>query len=428
MIAKSGNRFSEKIMRKNLTMERRPMRRWAIGLALAALLPAVQSAQAQSSGTACHNGASFERWLEDFKRQARAQGISERTLAAAAPLMKYDQTIVNKDRGGAVFSQTFLEFSDRMIAKYRVQSGTQKLAKQKDMFQRIEQQYGVPGPVLVAFWGLETDFGAGIGSLPTITTVATLAYDCRRTELFQNQLLAALKIIERGDLTPQQMVGPHAGELGQMQFLPTHYVDYGVDFDGDGRRDLLRSSPDALASAANYLSKVGWQRGQPWLEEVRVPQQMPWDQADLSILHPRAQWAKWGVTRPDGSALPNDASRASLLLPMGRHGPAFLAYPNFRMFTEWNQSLVYSTTAAYFAARLAGAPPIHRGNGTVAPFAMAQIRELQGLLARRGHDVGKIDGFLGSKSRAAVKAEQIKLGLPADSYPTPELVERLRGR
>ena len=405
------------------------MRRWMLaGLTVAALFSAMQGAQAQSSGMACHNGMSFERWLEDFKRQALAQGISQRTLAAAAPLMVYDQTIVNKDRGGAVFSQTFLEFSDRMIAKYRVASGTQKLAKQKDMFQRIEQQFGVPGPVLVAFWGLETDFGAGIGSLPTITTVTTLAYDCRRTELFQAQLLAALKIIERGDLTPQQMVGPHAGELGQMQFLPTHYVDYGVDFDGDGRRDLLRSSPDALASAANYLSKVGWQRGQPWLEEVRVPQQMPWDQADLSILHPRSQWAKWGVTRPDGSALPNDASKASLLLPMGRHGPAFLAYPNFRMFTEWNQSLVYSTTAAYFATRLAGAPPIHRGNGTVAPFAMAQIRELQQLLARRGHDVGKIDGFLGSKSRAAVKAEQIKLGLPADSYPTPELVERLRGR
>ncbi|MEA2927953.1 MAG: hypothetical protein QOG38_381 [Hyphomicrobiales bacterium] len=402
------------------------MWRWAIGLALAALLPAVQSAQAQSSSAVCHNGMSFERWLEDFKRQALTQGVSQRTLAAAAPLMVYDQTIVNKDRGGAVFSQTFLEFSDRMIAKYRVASGTQKLAKQKDMFQKIEQEYGVPGPVLVAFWGLETDFGAGIGSLPTITTVTTLAYDCRRTELFQKQLLAALKIIERGDLTPQQMVGPHAGELGQMQFLPTHYVDYGVDFDGDGRRDLLRSSPDALASAANYLSKAGWQRGQPWLEEVRVPQQLPWDQADLSILHPRSQWAKWGVTRPDGGALPNDASKASLLLPMGRHGPAFLAYPNFRLFTEWNQSLVYSTTAAYFATRLAGAPPIHRGNGPVATFAMAQIRDLQGLLAKRGHDVGKIDGFLGAKSRAAVKAEQIKLGLPADSYPTPELVERLR--
>ena len=402
------------------------MPRWMLaGLTAAALLSGLPIAQAQP-GSTCHNGASFERWLADFKRQALTQGISQRTLAAAEPLMKFDQSVVNKDRGGAVFSQTFLEFSDRMIAKYRIASGTQKLQKQKDMFQKIEQQYGVPGPVLVAFWGLETDFGAGIGSLPTLTSVTTLAYDCRRSELFQTQLLAALKIIERGDLTPQQMVGPHAGELGQMQFLPTHYVDYGVDFDGDGRRDLLRSAPDALASAANYLSKMGWQRGQPWLEEVRVPQQMPWEQADLSILHPRSQWAKWGVSKPDGSPLPNDASQASLLLLMGRHGPAFLAYPNFRMFTEWNQSLVYSTTAAYFATRLAGAPAIHRGNGTVSPFAMAQIRELQQLLVKRGHDVGKIDGFLGAKSRTAVKAEQIKLGLPADSYPTPELVERLR--
>jgi lytic murein transglycosylase len=403
------------------------MRRWILaGFTVAALFSAMPGAQAQSSGMACHNGMSFERWLDDFKKQAKAQGITDRTLAAAAPLMKYDQTIVNKDRGGHVFAQTFLEFSGRMIAKYRIASGTQKLQKMKDMFDRIEREYGVPGPVLVAFWGLETDFGAGIGSLPTLTSVTTLAYDCRRTELFQAQLLAALKIIQRGDLTPDQMIGPHAGELGQMQFLPTHYFDYGVDFDGDGRRDLLRSTPDSLASAANYLSKVGWQRGEPWLEEVKVPAQMDWAQADLAILLPRSQWAKMGVTRPNGSPLKADDSKASLLLPMGRLGPAFLAYPNFRLFMEWNQSLVYCTTAAYFATRLAGAPEMHRGNGKVEGFAAAQTRELQQLLAKRGHDVGKIDGFLGAKSRAAVKAEQIKLGLPADSYPTQELVDRLR--
>ena len=403
------------------------MRRWILaGLALA-LLPVVQ-ANAQSSGMACHNGMTFERWLEDFKKQARAQGITDRTLASAAHLMKYDQSIVNKDRGGHVFSQTFLEFSGRMIAKYRIASGTQKLQKMKDMFDRIEQQFGVPGPVLVAFWGLETDFGAGIGSLPTLTSVTTLAYDCRRTELFEKQLMAALKIIQRGDLSPDQMIGPHAGELGQMQFLPTHYFDYGVDFDGDGRRDLLRSTPDSLASAANYLSKVGWQRGQPWLEEVRVPAQMDWAQADLAILLPRSQWAQMGVTRPDGKPLKADDMKASLLLPMGRHGPSFLAYPNFRLFMEWNQSIVYCTTAAYFATRLAGAPEMHRGTGKVEGFAGAQIRDLQQLLAKRGHDVGKVDGFLGAKTRTAVKKEQIRLGLPADSYPTPELVERLRSR
>jgi hypothetical protein len=224
------------------------------------------------------------------------------------------------------------------------------------------------------------------------------------------------------------MVGPFAGELGQFQFLPAHYLDYAVDFDGDGRRDLLHSAPDAVASAANYLSKIGWKRGQPWLDEVRAPANMDWAQADLTIQHPRSQWAKWGVTRPDGQPIAGDAQVASLLLPMGRFGPAFLAYPNFQVFLEWNQSIVYSTSAAYLATRIAGAPAMHRGSGKVAPFASAQIRELQQLLARRGHDVGKIDGFLGLKSRAAVKTEQVKLGLAADSYPTPELVAKLQGR
>ena len=193
------------------------------------------------------------------------------------------------------------------------------------------------------------------------------------------------------------MIGPFAGELGQFQFLPAHYFDYGVDFDGDGRRDLIRSTPDAVASAANYLSKIGWKRGQPWLEEVRAPAQMDWAQADLAIQHPRSQWARWGVTKADGSPIAADAQAASLLLPMGRLGPAFLAYPNFQVFLEWNQSIVYSTRAAYLATRIAGAPPMHRGSKQIVPFASAQIRELQTLLARRGHDVGKIDGFLGAE-------------------------------
>ena len=401
------------------------MRRFSILAALAALMI---STPALAQRASCHGGASFERWLGDFKREAVTQGISPRAIASAAHLMVYDQSVVNKDRGQKVFSQTFLEFSDRMVAKYRIEGGIQRIAKNRATFQRIEQQYGVPAPVIAAFWALETDFGGFMGNLPTIKSVTSLAYDCRRPDLFKTQLIAALKIIERGDLSADQMVGPFAGELGQFQFLPAHYVDYGVDFDGDGRRDLIHSTPDALASAANYLSKIGWKRGQPWLEEVRAPADMDWQQADLTIQHPRAQWAKWGVTRPDGSPVRADAQPASLLLPMGRFGPAFLAYPNFQVFLEWNQSIVYSTSAAYLATRIAGAPPKHRGNGKIAPFASAQIRELQQLLARRGHDVGKIDGFLGQKSRTAVKKEQTRLGLPADSYPTPELVARLQGR
>jgi lytic murein transglycosylase len=397
-------------------------------LAGMALAMAVTASPALAQRGACHKGASFEQWLDAFKREAVAQGVSQRAIASAAHLMVYDQSVVNRDRGQKVFAQTFLEFSDRMVARHRIDGGIQRIAKNRALFSKIEQQFGVPAPVIAAFWALETDFGGFMGSLPTIKSVTSLAYDCRRPDLFRTQLMAALKIIDRGDLAPDQMIGPFAGELGQFQFLPAHYVDYGVDYDGDGRCDLIRSTPDALASAANYLSKIGWKRGQPWLEEVTVPASMDWSQADLAIQHPRSQWAKWGLTRAGGGALPADAQVASLLLPMGRYGPAFLAYPNFRVFLEWNQSIVYSTSAAYLATRIAGAPAMHRGNGKVAPFASAQIRELQQLLARRGHDVGKIDGFLGQKSRTAVKAEQIKLGLPADSYPTPELVAKLQGR
>jgi lytic murein transglycosylase len=402
------------------------LRHFSFIVAASAALTIATPALAQRG--ACHKGASFEQWLDAFKREAVTQGVSQRAIAASSHLMVYDQSVVNKDRGQKVFAQTFLDFSDRMVARHRIDGGIQRIAKNRALFTKAEQQFGVPAPVIAAFWALETDFGGFMGNLPTIKSVTSLAYDCRRPDLFRKQLVAALKIVDHGDLTPEQMIGPFAGELGQFQFLPAHYVDYGVDFDGDGRRDLIHSTPDAVASAANYLSKIGWKRGQPWLEEVRVPAQMDWAQADLTIQHPRSQWARWGVTRPDGSALAADAQAASLLLPMGRFGPAFLAYPNFQIFLEWNQSIVYSTSAAYLATRINGAPAMHRGSAKIAPFASAQIRELQTLLAKRGHDVGKIDGFLGQKSRAAVKAEQVKAGLPADSYPTPELVARLQGR
>jgi len=400
--------------------------KFLIGMLLtAALVSAAATAHAQIG---CRNNAAgFDRWLEAFKQEAAAAGISQQTLAAVAPLLDYDVNIIARDRGQRVFSQTFLEFSGRMVAKYRLDTGAKRIQQLASTFARIRQQYGVPPEPIVAFWGLETDFGANIGNLPTLRALATLAFDCRRPQLFRPQLIAALKIIERGDLTPEQMVGPFAGELGQLQFLPAHYFDYGVDFDGDGRRDLLKSVPDALASAANYMKSIGWRRGEPWLQEVRVPANLPWDQADLAIQHPRAQWARWGVSYPGGQALPADDVPASLLLPMGRFGPAFLAYANFQVFLEWNQSLVYSTTAAYFATRLAGAPPVGRGNGQVPPFGYPEMRELQTILARQGFKIGQIDGKLGLQTRAAIKQVQMRLGLPADSYPSPDLLQRLRG-
>ena len=394
-----------------------------------AAAPAAKTSPTPSTSSAapCHTTGSYDAWLAAFEREAVAQGVSQATIAAVAPSLTYDQKIVYIDRGQRVFTQTFLEFSGRMAAGYRIQRGQQLIQANAATFSRIDQQFGVPAPVIVAFWGLETDFGANLGKYQTLSAIATLAYDCRRSERFRGQLLDALRLIQRGDLTPANMIGSWAGELGQTQMMPSEYNQYAVDFDGNGKRDLIHSVPDVLASTANYLHGLGWKKGEPWLTEVRVPANMPWDQADLSIQLPRSKWAGWGVTLADGKPLPADDLPASLLLPMGRLGPAFLAYQNFQVYLQWNNSLVYSTTAAYLATRIAGATPLHPGTPPPA-LSFQDVKEMQGLLAHAGYDVGAVDGFLGLKSRQAVRTVQMKYGLPADSYPTSELLGRLRGR
>jgi lytic murein transglycosylase len=386
----------------------------------------VTPSAAAASAAPCHTSGTFDAWLAAFEREALAQNISQRAINAAAPRLKYDQKIVYIDRGQRVFTQTFLDFSGRMAAAYRIQRGQQLIKTNDATFARIEQQFGVPAPVIVAFWALESDFGANMGNYSSLSSIASLAFDCRRSDRFHGQLLDALRLIDHGDLRPDDMVGSWAGELGQTQMMPSEYNQYGVDYDGDGKRDLIHSMPDVLASTANYLKGLGWKKGEPWLTEVRVPANLPWDQADLSIQLPRSTWAGWGVTLADGEPLPADNMPASLLLPMGRLGPAFLAYANFQTYLQWNNSLVYSTTAAYLATRIAGAPAMHHGSPPPA-LSFEDMKALQGLLVRAGFDVGKVDGFAGLKTRQAVKAMQMKYGLPADSYPTAELLARMRG-
>ena len=331
-----------------------------------------------------------------------------------------------------MFGQAFIEFSNRMAAVYRMQQGQARIKTYSAAFARAEKEYGVPPAVIAAFWGLESDFGANMGNLPTLRSLVSLAYDCRRSEMFQKETIAALKIIDRGDLSASEMIGSWAGELGQTQFLPTHYFNYAVDYDGDGHRNLLSSVPDVIGSTANYIATgLKWRRGEPWLQEVRAPQNLAsgfsWDQADLTIKLPRSKWAQLGVTYPDGKPLPNDDMPTSMLLPMGRTGPAFLAYANFAAYTEWNNSLIYSTTAGYLASRIAGAAPMRQPSAPVVQLPFNEIKELQQLLVRAGFNVGKVDGVLGQQSRIAVKTMQAKYGLPADSWPTAELLARMRG-
>jgi len=394
-------------------------------LAIGAALTAGSLVPAMADDRNCKNTGNFDRWLADFKQEAIAAGISADVVNNSLAGVTFSAEVIKHDRRQAVFSQSFLEFAGRMVAKYRMQTGKKLMKQHGKTFARIEKQYGVPAAVITGFWGLETDFGANTGKLPVLTTLATLAYDCRRPELFRPQLMDALRIVQRGDLTPARMIGAPAGELGQTQFLPSDYYHRGVDYDGDGKVDLFKSVPDVLASTANLLVHHGWRRGEPWMTEVRVPAELPWEQADVTIKLPRSQWAAWGVTLADGKPLKADDMPASLHLPMGRLGPAFLAYRNFDIYRQWNQSNIYSTTAAYFATRLAGAPPVHKGRGKVDALSFNQIKDLQRKLQQRGYDVGGVDGFLGLKSRAAVKDMQLKLGLPADSFPTPALLNKL---
>jgi lytic murein transglycosylase len=375
----------------------------------------------------CNPSQSFKSWIGDMKREAIAAGISERTASRVLDSIGYDSSIIRRDRSRGVFAQSFLKFSGRMVSADRMQNGAARLKKYASTFRKIERDYGVPGEVITGFWGLETDFGANSGDSPILGALATLAYDCRRPEMFRTQLVSAMKLLDRGDLRREQMVGAWAGELGQTQFLPSHYLEFGVDYDGDGHVDLRNSVPDVLASTANLLRHYGWRAGEPWLQEVRVPDKMPWEQADLTIRHPRSNWSKWGVKLPGGKVLPADNVPVALILPMGRDGPAFLAYPNFDVYTQWNQSLVYATTAAYYATRLAGAPRYDKGKKGLPEFGLKETTELQKLLSRQGYEVGKIDGIIGEQTRNAIRDAQVKFGLPADSYPSDSLFRKLRG-
>ena len=401
------------------------MRMKTYAAALAATMLATSVAQAASCG---NTSQGFSGFLAGVKKQAVKEGVNGQALAQL-DTVQYDPAIIKRDRAQNVFAQSFLQFSGRMATDGRITKGRALIAQNKATFDAVQQKYGVPAPVITAFWALETDFGADIGHSPTIQALVTLGWDCRRPEKFRPQIIPALKLVQNGDLSPEEMQGAWAGEIGQTQFMAYDYNESAVDFDGDGRRNLRDSIPDVIASTANLLKKGGWQAGQPWLQEVKLTGELPWDQADLAIQHTRAEWAKWGVMAASGKAIKADAMPAALLLPMGKDGPAFLAYPNFTTaYLKWNESLVYSTTAAYLATRIAGAPKVSNGRAVVNVASYQEVVALQNKLASLGYDVGKSDGKIGAGTRAAVKAEQIKMNWPADSYPSKEFIAQFLGQ
>nr|WIE94178.1 lytic murein transglycosylase [Mesorhizobium sp. WSM4875] len=367
-------------------------------------------------------GGDFEAWKQGVAAEAKAAGVGAVGLEALENAA-IDEKVLSRDRAQGVFAQTFTQFSNRMISAYRLKQGAANLKKYADVFARADKEFGVQPAVITAFWGLETDFGAVQGDFHTLDALVTLAQDCRRPQLFRPQLVPLLTLIDRGVL-PADVKGAWAGEIGQTQILPTDYLARGVDGDGDGKVDLRNSVADVIMTTADKILSRGWKRDQPWVEEVRVPDDMPWDQTGRTNKLPLSQWAQWGVTNPDGTPLVDNGLKAGLALPMGRKGPAFLTYDNFDVYLEWNQSFTYALTAAVLATRLAGAPqfdprtPEPGLNGD-------QMKALQTKLEAKGYDVGTVDGILGTNTREAIRKEQMRLGMAVDGWPTPELLAKL---
>ena len=386
-------------------------------VALAALAAAPASAQI----VAC--GGTFSSFLNAVAAEAQSRGFSETETRRFLSSARQDPAVIRADRSQGIFQRPFVDFSRRLISQNRIDAGIRNAQRWDSVFDRIERDYGVNRGVLLAFWAFETDYGAVQGDFNTVNALLTLSHDCRRPELFQPQVFAAMELAREGGIDPATTTGAWAGEIGMVQMLPEDIINYGSDGDGDGRVSLKTSPADALLSGARMLRGLGWRANEPWLVEVNVPTNFDWSQTGLETKKRVSDWAGMGVEGRAG-ALPNRSLEASLLLPQGRNGPTFLAYPNFDVYFEWNQSFVYVTTAAYFATRLEGAPVFNAGNP---PDALGEedMKLLQQKLSALGYDVGGIDGILGARTRSAVQSEQQRLGLPADAWPTRELLSRL---
>jgi membrane-bound lytic murein transglycosylase B len=371
--------------------------------------------------------AAFATWLEGVKRDAAAAGISMDTLHTALADIAPITRVLELDRRQPEFTQTFWTYMDKRVTPERVARGRALLVEHKDLLDAVRRRYGVQPRFLVAFWGLESNFGDFTGGFPVIGALATLAYDERRSAFFRSQLLDALKIVDEGHIAAAEMTGSWAGAMGQVQFIPSTFVRYAVDNDGDGRRDIWHTLPDVFASAANYLSRIGWRGDETWGREVRLPADFDWDLASLKVRKPIAEWQRLGVRRADGSDLPKADMAGAIVLPAGHKGTAFLVYGNFDSILTWNRSILYALAVGHLADRLVGKGPLLAERPAHdRPLSRAEVEEIQSLLARLGFDPGTPDGVLGAKTRAALRAYQRQSDLAPDGYPTPEVLQRLR--
>ena len=368
----------------------------------------------------------FARWVAEFSTGARAAGIDEATLHLAFDTVRLVPRVIASDRAQPEFTRAVWDYLDSALSAQRIARGQDKLLELRPVVDTVATRYGVPAEVLIAIWGMESNYGSFVGDIPTIDALATLGFEGRREAWARGQLLAALTILQNGDIGRAQMIGSWAGAMGQTQFLPSNYLAYAVDADGDGRRDIWGSLPDVMASTANFLARSGWQAGQPWGLEVRLPPGFDYARADLEVRQPATQWAGEGVQSMDGAPLPA-LENASLLLPAGARGPAFLVGANFRTILRYNNSTSYALAIGLLAQQFVGGPAVQTPwPRDLAPLTRSELLALQTALNARGFDSGAPDGTIGPATQRGVRHYQRSLGLAADGYPTGELMQRLQ--
>ncbi|MFC1844993.1 lytic murein transglycosylase, partial [Thermodesulfobacteriota bacterium] len=361
-----------------------------------------------------------------LRQEAQTKGISEATIHEALDNLEPIPRVIELDRKQPEFTQAFWRYLDARVTENRIERGRTLLKKHAELFNTIEMHYGVQPRFLVAFWGLETNFGDYLGGFPVVGSLATLAHDTRRSDFFRSELFDALSIIDAGHISAANMLGSWAGAMGQPQFMPSTFIRSAVDGDGDGRKDIWHNLSDVFASAANFLSESGWQGDKTWGREVKIPPDFNLDLTGLQTKKTLAAWQVLGVRKINGEDLPRINIKGSVILPAGHDGPAFLVYNNFHTILRWNRSNLYAIAVGHLADRITGKAPFQTERPTSEQrLSRNQVEKIQELLVARGYDPGPIDGVLGSQTRQAVKEFQHTAKLPADGYPTPELLEVL---
>lgn len=368
----------------------------------------------------------FARWIAAFRPAALAAGISEATLQETIDAASYLPRVVELDRAQPEFTRAVWDYLDVAVSPQRIALGKEKLQQVRAEAEAAANRYGVPANVLVAIWGIESNYGTNYGSTPTIDALATLGFDGRRESWARSQLLTALKIVQSGDIDREHMIGSWAGAMGQTQFMPSAFVAHAVDGDGDGRRDIWGSMADVMASTANFLAHSGWQAGLVWGVEIQLPAGFDHARADAEIRQPSAQWAAEGVRSLDGSPLPAFTD-GYILLPGGARGPAFLVGPNFRTILRYNNSTSYALAVSLLAQRLVDGPGIQTAwPRDLVALTRSQVTALQTALNERGFPSGTPDGVVGPATRQALRGYQRSIGLPADGFPTLDVLQRLQ--